>query len=70
MKIKGVKEKIEIKKSIYRKQFCQDNKIIFWKKVWRYLKKHEIHIYNNSIKVHFNYKTRNSINTNEGINLD
>jgi hypothetical protein len=42
----------------------------FFEKAWRFLKNHEIHLYNNNKKVNFNTKTWGNININEGINID
>jgi hypothetical protein len=39
--LKRMKERFDFQRSIYRHQFCQDNKLIFSKKVWKYLKKNE-----------------------------
>jgi hypothetical protein len=68
--VKRMKERLNFQRSIYRHQFCQDNKLIFSRKVWKFLKKHEMHLYQNGKRILFNNKTWNSINKNEGIAVD
>jgi hypothetical protein len=68
--LKRMNERFDFKRSIYRHQFFQDNKLIFSKKVWRYLRKNEIHLYRIGKRNLFNNKTWNLINKNEGITVD
>jgi hypothetical protein len=68
--MKRMKEKFVLQRSIYRLQFCQDNKLIFSKKTWKYLRKGGIHLYQNGRRILFNNKTWNLINKNEGIVVD
>jgi hypothetical protein len=68
--MKRMKEKFDLQRSIYRRQFCQDNKLIFSKKVWKYFRKNEIHLYQNGKRILFNNKIWNLINKNEGITVD
>jgi hypothetical protein len=63
-------KKFEEKRNFFRNQFCIDNKVIFSKKVWRHLKRHEIHLYSNNKKIYFNTKASKNINEKEGIILD
>jgi hypothetical protein len=65
-----MKEKLKFQRSVYRQQFCQDNKFIFSKKTWKYLKKHEIHLYQKGKRILFNNKTWNLINKKGGITVD
>jgi hypothetical protein len=70
IKMKKLKGILNLKRSSYRDQFCRDNKFIFSKKVWRYLRKKEIHLYQDGRRILFNNKTWNLINKNEGIVVD
>jgi hypothetical protein len=49
--------RFEEKRMKYCNQFCQDNKFISSKKLWRFLRSHEIHLYNDNKKLNFNSKT-------------
>jgi hypothetical protein len=68
--VKRMKEKFDLQRSIYRHQFCQDNKLIFSKKAWKYLSKCEIYLYQNGRRILFNNKIGNLISINEGIIVD
>jgi hypothetical protein len=70
LNLKKATEKLKDKRSAYQNQFCLYNSIIFSKKIWRYLKKHEINCYNNNNRIYFNPKTLNLLNIIKGINLD
>jgi hypothetical protein len=70
IKMEKFKRILDLRRSIYRHQFCQDNKFIFSTKVWRYLKKKEIHLYQDGKRILFNNKTWNLINKNEGTTVD
>jgi hypothetical protein len=68
--VKGMKEKQNLQRIIYQHQSCQDNMLIFSRKIWKFLKKYEMHLYQNGKRILFNNKTWNSINKNEGITVD
>jgi hypothetical protein len=65
-----MKERLNLQRSIYRHQFCPDNKLMFSRKLWKFLKKHEMNLYQNGKRILFNNKTRNLINKNEGFTVD